>query len=233
MSSLELDFDDISVRLTQVSFSSQSTQARSIPTSSSQNFLFKKSNDIVVKFVCPSGHTLQKSYQRAETCKCDSCYKNASTANQCFLSCTVCDFDLCQNCKRGYENQKIENSCTQGSQICPERHYLTVRKIKQSNNTYCDNCYERADQYGDYTLKCQFCDFDICADCESKYKPQKNLKCIQSHPLRLNFDRIESNICDLCKLPCKIQGSYALTCEDCDFDICKQCKNQLIKIRNS
>ncbi|EAR83511.1 hypothetical protein TTHERM_00925580 (macronuclear) [Tetrahymena thermophila SB210] len=233
LQSLELDFGDISMHLSKISLSAQTTQAR-FTSSNQQSYLSRPSNQIDTGFVCPSGHILQESYQRVETCTCDSCFEPGFDGGNYVLSCSQCDYDLCLYCKEGYEDQKMQNICSnQGSKICPEGHYLTVRQLKQSNNTYCDNCFERADEYGSYTLRCKYCDFDICAGCESKYKLQKVLQCVNSHPLRLNFDRILRNMCDLCKTPCKKYGIYALTCEDCDFDICIKCKDQILKIRDS
>ena len=112
-------------------------------------------------------------------------------------------------------------------------HSHTLYNRYNCENKYydwiCDIC-EKKYQMKSISYRCDKCNFDICIKCrileESGYN-FKNIFLSKYHEHLLKDETLRENnwICDVCNKRYEMKSEKRFRCENCDFDICKNCKN--------
>ena len=114
--------------------------------------------------------------------KCNLCNKTY-TCNEEKFCCTVCDYYLCQKCRKlkDYERRKtIKKDITPDNGIYREK-YLKTNYHKEHKLIYCItsrnyfgetfwNCDICGKKYNNWGFYCSICEFDLCNDCRLKEK---------------------------------------------------------------
>ena len=122
---------------------------------------------------------------------CHKCFSRYSFEKPSFF-CTLCNYDLCQNCLAEYKLNQIQiNIITskvpqdplnifQWQKLFPEHiHLLTLIQKANKNKTWkCNKC-SNIFTNNDSSFYCSLCDFYICKECMNKnYKNNKMNKMI-------------------------------------------------------
>ena len=154
--------------------------------------------------------------------------------------CSICDFDVCNNCiginkKYSLEEYYHEQTQLKSYIFPPHEHkmiYCRTSRAKNKDTTWiCNLCFKPYENKI-WSFYCTNCDYDICLLCSKKYIPSYefinniNIK-IDDHDHYLVYMLTNRNwICNLCM---KSYPSFVPTfyCTKCDFDVCKKCMNKL------
>ena len=98
----------------------------------------------------------------------------------------------------------------------------------------CDICNTEFEVKSKGRYRCEYCDFDICVKCkileESGYQFD-NIFLSKYHEHLLRDETLRENnwICDVCDKRFEMKTMKRYRCEECDFDICYNCKINEIK----
>jgi len=127
------------------------------------NVTITTSNTSLVDYKqCPKSHYLSLcTRQMRNNARCDLCKKtNLNYTWTCF----PCDWDLCTDC---YD---INNNCpTKSVKVCRKNHLLVYTTQFNRPNVKCDTC---GSKYCQAQYTCYICDYDMCTNCYSTYKPK-------------------------------------------------------------
>ena len=113
---------------------------------------------------------------------CNKCFSRYSYKTPSFY-CTLCDYDLCQNCLAKYKLNQIQiniinsdiiqnpNNKFKWQKIFTEHmHFLTlIQKANKNKKWKCNKCLKDFTS-NDSSFYCSLCDFYICKDCMNKNK---------------------------------------------------------------
>jgi len=154
--------------------------------------------------------------------------------------CDRCDFEFCDRCREFLTSEDVP--------VCVALHPHTLYRNYVSNGWACDgrkagDCKRGITGFGlsagIVRYRCTLCDFDLCDLCKDHWASEVPGTIVTVHPhiLHRNF-RDNGWACDGRKLEGKcrsgitgMQQSKGLSrfrCNDCDFDLCGQCKNNWI-----
>ncbi|EAS03757.1 hypothetical protein TTHERM_00475200 (macronuclear) [Tetrahymena thermophila SB210] len=104
---------------------------------------------------------------------------------------------------------------------CPTGHLLQQLTGQRLVSVTCDICLKRALDRGNHTQRCEVCNFDICASCESIIQ---KTKCKNGHGLNpvnpSDYDQLQ---CNNCLKVFSNTESYSFRCKQCDYDLCQKC----------
>ncbi|KAL4494522.1 hypothetical protein ABPG72_004424 [Tetrahymena utriculariae] len=104
---------------------------------------------------------------------------------------------------------------------CPTGHLLQQLTGQRLQSITCDICLKRALDRGNHTQRCEVCNFDICASCESIIQ---KTKCKNGHVLNpINSSDYEQLKCNSCLKVFPNTESYSFRCKQCDYDLCSKC----------
>ncbi|KAL4445025.1 hypothetical protein ABPG74_018753 [Tetrahymena malaccensis] len=104
---------------------------------------------------------------------------------------------------------------------CPIGHLLQQLTGSRLQSVSCDICLKKALDRGNHTQRCEQCNFDICAFCESQIQ---KTQCKNSHPLNpvnpCDYDQLK---CNNCLKVISNTDQYSFRCKQCDYDLCPKC----------
>jgi rubrerythrin len=170
---------------------------------------------------------------------CNICRWNFKN-NEPTYYCSICDFDVCNNCigiNKKYSLEEYYHEQTQlKSYIFPthEHKMIYCRTSRSSNKDTiwtCNLCFKTYENKI-WSFYCTNCDYDICLLCSKKYIPSYefinniNIK-IDDHEHFLVYMLTNRDwICNLCN---KSYPNFVPTfyCTKCDYDVCKKCMSKL------
>ena len=177
-----------------------------------------------------------------EKIKCEFCIKEFEENNFIYF-CSVCDYNICLNCKNIIENGKKWQFKTSW-----HIHPLSLFQSPRSSDSYlCNHCGETYLK-SDLSFYCTLCDFDICMNCSLIFQNDKNkrkeenklkqeeipengfyfqISGVHTHPLtecyvRKGIDCNENWICKKCKTTFIIVVP-TYYCSLCDIYYCEKC----------
>ena len=177
-----------------------------------------------------------------EKIKCEFCMEEFEDNNFIFF-CSVCDYNICLKCKNIIESGKKWQFKTSW-----HIHPLSLCESPRFSDSYlCNHCGETYLK-SDLSYYCTLCDFDICNNCYSIFKNEKNkrgeknkLKTqeipkngfyfqktgIHNHPLtqcyvRKGFNCNENWKCEKCKNDFIVVVPH-FYCSLCDVYYCEKC----------
>lgn len=181
--------------------------------------------------------------------KCDICLSSHDIALSFF--CEKCNFDGCKSCILQAKkdqlnpvkmNDFLENKKEQKNSLIIENNSQKKNKHFNSKDLYnksihnyplcytiglSDKCLFCKKKNGTYI--CQKCNIILCWNCANQIYKRENIKKIHIHPLKLEWhNKYKNNCCNECKR--ELSDIFLrCICKKCDYDICYDCFNNLIK----
>ena len=153
--------------------------------------------------------TFAKSFWKCNICELEFNNTHTGIPNKRYR-CNLCDFDICDKCI--IEKELLFKNY--------HEHPLFEAKNYPSN-WICDICQKSYNEGIIDRYRCEICDFDICNNCKNRYC-FLNVK-LHEHLLydsTLKETMWKCNICNILHLPGDIRR---YRCDQCDFDVCKDC----------
>ena len=141
--------------------------------------------------------------------------------------CRECKYDICQDCGSEQNYPPIIDGIT-----CPQFHslqketrnaLLTRRRLKDIS---CDRCKH---SFAGKCYTCEQCSYVLCGECRSFLKcPAAGhpvIRCQTGHLLR--WIKKRAFFCNCCE---KNMTQERYKCKQCDFDMCAECSNALLRL---
>lgn len=147
---------------------------------------------------------------------CDICKNHYQKKTIVRFRCENCDFDVCKNCIMKYKNL-IANK----KQLLNYHNHSLLNYTFRNVNWKCNICKRLFLGNTKIRYRCQHCDFDVCQDCiddvyyDTIYHEHR-LTNMTLHPSKW--------ICDVCKKHYDYNSIVRYRCNECDFDVCLNCK---------
>ena len=170
---------------------------------------------------------------------CNICQKEFNN-NAPSYYCTICDYDLCEECAKITElNDKNEEDTNYSSEgffwqfksKTHNNHQLTLLRLKNIIKPFdCEVCKQSIDPE-DYFYFCSGCEYFLCEECKLKEKKGNPLQFSpywHEHPLSLCLpiipQKMDKFTCNHCSTESKIQFHYY--CTKCDYHLCSECSSK-------
>jgi len=189
----------------------------------------KKKTESVIK-TCTKGHELiwnvNKGNYTSEFYKCDVCQKRQLLISVGRWNCPNCQYDLCHGCRKPTDNVRNKNpeAVSQTSPKCPKGHELQWNEGCFYLSKDCPIC--KTMNKGISRWRCDICQEKYCVGCK---KPEIFLnRCPLNHEIVQK--ELTNNSCDSCRQ--SIHG-IAYRDQNCNFDICLKCIDQMKKCQNN
>ena len=168
--------------------------------------------------------------------KCDKCQESFGK-NVPSYYCTICDYDLCEECAKITEKPKQSEEQDESSkkelfwQFKSNKHndhpltYLSMKKFTEKINCFaCENPINPED----FFYCCSNCQFYLCENCKIKEKPGNPFQLSlywHEHPLSICYPLINKSLdiftCNHCSKV--IIFMFHFYCTKCDYHLCFDC----------
>ncbi|XP_032239542.2 uncharacterized protein LOC5514038 isoform X2 [Nematostella vectensis] len=149
--------------------------------------------------------------------KCDNCGQEHTPSSYPY-NCSKCSFDLCQSCAKPHRTPAHTHPL----------YYVNSSEVFYQSTSgvwRCNACLKTSQELQDrFSYHCSLCEFDLCTSC---FNPQRHL--VHHHPLRVAhtdivYSHTDGNwVCDVCRQTSRINERFSHHCEDCEFDVCRDC----------